>query len=88
MQKLWKNSPLFIFVSLLLIKYLYVFLTVNILEPYWVPGAGSYRIDFAPSKEIIASIVFIAITLIYVLRQGKSIFQDTLRAFCAVSLNI
>ena len=76
--KKWTNSPLFIFLSLIFIKYLYVFLAVNILEPYWYPGTGSYGIDFDPSKEIIASIVFIAITLTYVHRGEKSTFHDAL----------
>lgn len=78
MQKTWKSSPLVNILSLLLIRDLYIFLTVDILERYWYPGTDSYGIDFDISKEIIASIVFIAISLIYVHREGKSTFQDAL----------
>lgn len=50
----------------LLIKILYDYLSVNILDGLWYQGYGSYAINYNPIKEIIGLLVMLIVSLIYV----------------------
>lgn len=61
-------------IILILIRYLYLFLTVNVLKDLWYVGSGTYGIDFNINKDIIASITFLFITFYYVKYKNQSMF--------------
>lgn len=52
-------------IELLLIKYLYMFLAVLVLDYKWYQGYGSYGITFTFLNEIFASVVFVAVCVLY-----------------------
>lgn len=70
-----KNRNIFCWI---LIKILYVYLTVNILGGLWYQGYGSYGIDFNLQKEIIAIFCFIAMCVFYSRYNYESDLSTTL----------
>lgn len=52
------------FVSLLLLRYLYLYLVISILENAWYTGTGGYGIEFSPNKEVASVAVYLAICLV------------------------
>ena len=59
-------------IILILIRYLYLFLTVNILKDLWYIGSGKYGINFNIYKDILASIVFVFMTVYFCEKMGKN----------------
>lgn len=62
----------------ILIKILYVYLTVNILEGLWYQGYGSYGIEFNLRKEIIGLFCFIILCIFYSRFGNESNLSTTL----------
>lgn len=63
-------------ITLLVIKYLYVFLTVAVLKDQWYIGYGSYGIDFVFWKELLALPVFLLVCAAYIQLKFKDQFID------------
>lgn len=70
--------------TLLLIKYLYIFLVVMILKDQWYVGYGSYGIAFVLWKELLGSIVFLAICAVYMTINIEKTLTDTILYFLLV----
>lgn len=64
------------FFILVLIKILYDYLTVNILDNLWYTGFGSYGINFNWNKEFISFSVFIIFTVFLVRRFAENSFVN------------
>lgn len=60
------------------IKYLYVILALLVLKDSWYVGSGSYEIDFVFWKELLASAVFLGITLVHLKFEPKAYFPKSL----------
>ena len=71
-------SPLWQLVEFYIIKYLYVILSLLVLKDMWYPGSGGYGIDFIIWKELVASLVFGAVTCVYLCLRLKNRFIKTL----------
>lgn len=56
---------LFGIVSLLLLRYLYIILVVNILKDAWYSGTGGYGISFNLEKELVSVTVYFGIVLVF-----------------------
>lgn len=59
------SKYLFGIVSLLLLRYLYIFLVVNMLEDAWYSGTGGYGISFNLEKELVSVTVYFGIVLVF-----------------------
>lgn len=66
------------YLFLVAIRYLYLYLTVVMLDGLWYQGYGSYGIDFSFEKEILASAIFLIFTLFYTLRMQEGSFSSIL----------
>lgn len=77
-------SPLHHTLLLLGLKYLYIFLTVLILKDQWYVGYGSYGIDFVFWKEVLGTIVFVPICLLYMNTKITDSFVDDVLYFLLV----
>ena len=69
---------------LLVLKYLYILLTVIILKDQWYVGYGSYGIAFCFWKEIIGTLAFIPVCLLYMKTNIKDRFSDRVLYFLLV----
>ena len=75
---LTRKIPIKEWFVLITIRYLYLATTILALDGVWYRGYGSYGINFNVEKEFIASIVFIIISLIYVLKMKEKSSRGTL----------
>lgn len=71
-------------VTLLLIKYLYIFLVVMILKDQWYVGYGSYGIEFVLWKELLGSIVFLAVCTAYMTINIENTLTDAILYFLLI----
>lgn len=71
-------------IILLAIKYLYMFLIVMILKDQWYIGYGSYGIDFNVWKEILGTLFFVGVSLIYLNVRINDLFVDCILYFLFV----
>lgn len=65
-------------IILLIIRYLYLYLTVSMLEGVWYRGYGSYGIQFSIEREMLAGIVFLGMAFLYILRMQEGSFKGIL----------
>ena len=63
-------------ITLLVIKYLYIFLAVTILNGQWYVGHGSYDVAFVLWKELLALPVFLLVCAAYTQMKIKDRFVD------------
>ena len=62
----------------LIIKCLYDFLTVYVLQDLWYPGYGSYGIAYNPSKELVCVIFLLIMSGCFLAMKSKGTFLDSL----------
>ena len=85
------------FLCLIIIRELYLFLTLYILKDLWYIGYGSYGIDFELKKELLGLLSFVLVSLYYLSIRKKGVFTDCVLRFlfiiyfiplnCAYALN-
>lgn len=56
---------LFGIVSLLIIRYCYIYLIITLLEPAWYSGTGGYGISFNTEKEVLSSLTYIIFLVVF-----------------------
>lgn len=66
------------FCVILLIRILYSYLAVKVLDGLWYSGSGGYYIEFSLNKEIISIILFITLIYFYLRMKIESILKKTL----------
>lgn len=66
------------FCVILLIRILYSYLAVKVLDGLWYSGSGGYDIEFSLNKEIISIILFITLIYFYLRMKIESILKKTL----------
>ena len=70
--------------ELVVLKYLYILLSVVILKDLWYPGTGSYGVDFVFWKECVASLVYIVVSYGYVRLRIENTFLKAILLFLYV----
>lgn len=66
------------YLMLLAIRYLYLFLTVAMLNGVWYRGYGSYGVDFSIGKELVAGLTYLVIAFLYILIMREGTFRTIL----------
>ena len=66
------------YILLVLIRYIYLYLTFSILDGVWYKGYGSYGISFSLEHELISGFVYLITTFIYILRMREGSFTGIL----------
>ncbi|MBQ0054848.1 MAG: hypothetical protein KBS54_01715 [Synergistaceae bacterium] len=64
-------------IRLFAIKYLYVYLAIDILGKLWYSGTSGYQIDFNIHKEYVASVVFFVLSWLHIRLKSHNKFTDT-----------
>lgn len=77
-------SPAQKLAELLVLKYLYIFLSVMILAPAWYHGPDGYHVNFIFWKELLSSVVFTAVAVFYLRSPIRDAFIKNLMLFLFV----
>ncbi len=78
------HSKLTHLIELITLKYLYIYSTNLVLSKIWYPGTGGYDIDFDINKELIGSVVFILVAIVYLSRKQEETIMSLFLHFLFV----
>ena len=71
-------------ISFIIIRCIYIYSVVLILGKMYYPGTGSYRIDFNAQKELVALLIFVFSTFLYLATKRAGDFKENILFFLYV----